>query len=74
MPQATFEDHNNRVFELRAEANSSLYLFYSEGAGVMPDALKGKYTAPKFAQETWDIYLKTSVIEKSYMRLKRTKI
>ena len=45
-------------------------MFHTESAGVMPKALEGRFTAPKFAQEIWDTYMKTSAIEKKDMRLK----
>jgi hypothetical protein len=70
MPQAMFEDNNERVFELRSEESSSLFLFQSKGVGVLPQALEGRFTSPKFAKETWESYLKTSAIEKKDMRLK----
>ena len=70
MPQATFENHDGRIFELHAEASSSLFLFTTETSGVMPHALGGRFTSPKFAKETWETYMANSAIEKKDMRLK----
>ena len=70
MPQATFENHDKRIFELRSEESSSLFLFICKSAGVIPDALKGRFTSPKFAKEAWETYMNNSALEKKDMRLK----
>ena len=70
MPQATFENHDKRIFELRSEESSSLFLFTCNSVGVMPGALKGRFTSPKFAKEAWETYMNNSVLEKKDMRLK----
>ena len=68
--QAAFEDHNNRNYTLNTEESSSLMLFSSDSPGPIPKAIGGRFTAPKYANEAWDNYMKNSAIEKKDMRLK----